>query len=58
MPGTIDSATTRKHDEDVERAAKKEQARAEAERAEKRAEGPVDQAPGEMPPEHGERRKK
>ena len=51
MAGTIDSAVTRKSDDDVEREAKKEQRDAEQRRAEKRAEGPVEQAPGEMPPD-------
>ena len=51
MAGTIDSAVTRKSDDDVEREAKKEQRDAEQRRAEKRDEGPLDQAPGEMPPD-------
>ncbi|MDB4989479.1 MAG: hypothetical protein JWN04_4657 [Myxococcaceae bacterium] len=52
MAGTIDSAVTRKNDKDVEKDAKLEQKEAEARRAEERREGPTDQAPGAMPPEH------
>ena len=51
MAGTIDSAVTRKNDDDVEREAKREQKKAEDRRAEQRREGPRDQAPGEMPPD-------
>ena len=51
MAGTIDSAVTRKNDDDVERDAKLEQRKAEERRAEQRREGPQEQAPGEMPPD-------
>lgn len=51
MAGTIDSAVTRKNDDDVELEAKREQRKAEERRAEQRREGPQDQAPGEMPPD-------
>lgn len=52
MPGTIDSAVTRKSDDDVEVDAKIEQQQAEKRRAEDKREGPKDQAPGAMPPEN------
>ena len=51
MAGTIDSAVTRKNDEEVDRGAKREQRQAEERRAEQRREGPQEQAPGEMPPD-------
>jgi hypothetical protein len=52
MPGTIDSAVTKKTDKDVEKQAKIEQSEAAQRRAEDRREGPTEQKPGEMPPEH------
>jgi hypothetical protein len=56
MPGTIDSAVTRKTDKDVEQDAKQEQQQAEQRRGEAEREGPKDQAPGAMPPEQHETR--
>jgi len=52
MAGTIDSAVTRKNDKDVDREAKAEQRKAEKVREEIKREGPDDQAPGAMPPDH------
>lgn len=54
MPGTIDSAVTRKNDKDIDAKAKQEQRQAEQRRAEDRREGAEEQAPGELPPEHHE----
>jgi hypothetical protein len=51
MPGTIDSAVTKKSDQDVEQEAKREQADAEQRRQQERREGAKEQAPGAMPPE-------
>ena len=54
MAGTIDSAVIKKNDEGVEQEAKTQQKEAEKRRAAERREGPEDQAPGAMPPEHAE----
>jgi hypothetical protein len=54
MAGTIDSAVIKKNDEGVEHEAKIEQKEAQKRRAEERREGPEDQAPGAMPPDHRE----